>query len=93
MSLDAELLALLVCPETHQDVTLATSGEIVRLNEAIRARQVRTVEGKEVKEPLEAALVRIDRAIAYPIREWIPVMLVPEGLVISGIKLNGETKA
>ena len=43
--LDPELLALLVCPETHQDVALATPDEIARINEAIRAGQVRTVGG------------------------------------------------
>jgi uncharacterized protein YbaR (Trm112 family) len=87
--LDAELLALLVCPETHQDVTLATQGEITRLNEAICAGQVRNVAGKEVDQPLEGALIRIDRAIAYPIKDKIPVMLVSEGLVISKIDLVG----
>jgi uncharacterized protein YbaR (Trm112 family) len=91
--LDAELLALLVCPETHQDVTLATQGEITRLNEAIRAGQVRNVAGKEVNEPLEGALIRIDRAIAYPIKENIPVMLVPEGLVITKVDLVGMANA
>jgi len=91
--LDAELLALLVCPETHQDVTLATPDEIAGLNEAIRGGRVRTAAGKAVSEPVEAALVRIDRAIAYPIRDGIPVMLVPEGLVISGVNLNGAAKA
>jgi uncharacterized protein YbaR (Trm112 family) len=93
MTLDAELLALLVCPETHQDVTLATLEEIARLNEAIHAGQVKTVGGKEMAETVEAALIRIDRAIAYPIREGIPVMLVPEGLVISGIDLSGGLNA
>ena len=91
--LDAELLALLVCPETHQDVILATPDEIARLNQAIRAGQVRNVGGKEVSEILDAALIRIDRAIAYPIREKIPVMLVPEGLVISQVDLVGATTA
>jgi len=91
--LDAELLALLVCPETHQDVTLATPEEINRLNEAIRAGQVKNVAGREVDQPLEAALIRIDRAIAYPIREKIPVMLVPEGLAISKVDLLGVAKA
>jgi len=91
--LDAELLALLVCPETHQDVTLATSDELARLNEAIGAGQVQNVAGKEVNQPLEAALIRIDRAIAYPIKEGIPVMLVPEGLVISKVDLVGAASA
>ncbi len=87
--LDAELLALLVCPETHQDVTLATADEIARLNEAIRQGQVRTAGGKVVDAPVEGALVRIDRAVAYPIRDGIPVMLVPEGLVIRQVNLHG----
>ncbi len=88
--LNAELLALLVCPETHQDVTLATAGEIVQINEAIRQGQVRTAGGNPVVQPVEGALIRADRSIAYPIRDGIPVMLVAEGLAISQVKLNGH---
>lgn len=91
--LDAELLALLVCPETHQDVALATSIEIAQLNETILKGEVRTVAGKTVDQPIEGALIRIDRAVAYPIRDGIPVMLVPEGLAISQLNLNAGTKA
>ncbi|MCE0498086.1 MAG: hypothetical protein LV481_09095 [Methylacidiphilales bacterium] len=91
--LDPELLALLVCPETHQDVALAPEGEIARLNEAIRAGQVLTVAGKKVEEPVEGALIRTDRAVAYPVRDGIPVMLVPEGLVIHSLNLGDEIKA
>jgi len=88
--LDAELLALLVCPETHQDVTLATPGEIVLINEAIRDDRVRTAAGNVVGKPIEGALVRSDRAIAYPIRDGIPVMLVAEGLSLSKVNLNSH---
>jgi uncharacterized protein len=86
--LNAELLALLVCPETHQDVILATPGEIALLNEAIREGRVRTAAGNPVDQPVEGALIRKDRAIAYPIRDGIPVMLVAEGFVISQVNLN-----
>lgn len=86
--IDAELLALLVCPETHQDVTLATPGEIAALNEAIRVGRVRTAGGNPVGQPVEGALIRADRAVAYPIRDGIPVMLVAEGLAISQVNLN-----
>ncbi len=89
--LDAELLALLVCPETHQDVALATPGELIHLNEAIRAGKVLTVAGRAVTEPVEGALIRIDRAVAYPIREGIPVMLVPEGLATAQLNLAAES--
>ena len=91
--LDPELLALLVCPDTQQDVGLATDEEIARLNSAIRQGQIQTVAGKPVTQPVEGALVRIDRAVAYPIRDGIPVMLVPEGLKISQVNLNGEAQA
>lgn len=85
--LDAELLALLVCPETHQDVTLATPQELARLNEAISRGEVRARGGQPVTQPMEGVLIRIDRAVAYPIRDGIPVMLVAEALVIRGISL------
>ena len=91
--LDAELLALLVCPETHQDVTLATPGEIALLNEAIREGRVRTAGGNSVAQPVEGALIRADRAVAYPIRDGIPVMLVAEGLAIPQVNLNGHARA
>jgi uncharacterized protein len=85
-----ELLALLVCPETHQDVVLATPDEIAQINEAIRQGQVQTVGGALVAQPVEGALIRSDRSVAYPIRDSIPVMLVPEGLSIPHVKLNGN---
>jgi uncharacterized protein YbaR (Trm112 family) len=88
--LNAELLALLVCPETHQDVTLATPGEIVLLNEAIRNGHIRTAGGEPVTQPVEGALIRADRSIAYPIRDGIPVMLVLEGLAIPLLNPNNH---
>jgi len=87
--LNPELLALLVCPETHQEVTLATVGEIVLLNEAILQGKVRTAKGAPVDQPVEGALIRSDRSIAYPIRDGIPVMLVAEGLSIPQVNLHG----
>ena len=91
--LDPELLALLVCPATHQDIALATAEEIARINDAIRAGQVRTVGGNPVDQPVEGALIRVDRVIAYPIRDGIPVMLVAEGLAITPATFRVGAKA
>ncbi len=85
--IDPELVALLVCPETHQDVALALPDEVGLLNAAIQRGEVKTVKGKTVEQAVQGALVRTDRAVAYPIRDGIPVMLVPEGLAIAGINL------
>jgi uncharacterized protein YbaR (Trm112 family) len=89
--LPAELLALLVCPETHQDLTLASDSELTELNEGIRQGRIQTVAGKGVGEPIDGALIRADRTVAYPIRDAIPIMLVAEGLAISN--LTAGTKA
>jgi uncharacterized protein YbaR (Trm112 family) len=86
--LNEELLALLVCPGTHQDVALATPGQIALINEAIRLGHVRTVGGSPVDQPAEGALIRADRTVAYRIRDGIPVMLVAEGLAIGQVNLN-----
>jgi len=88
--LDAQLLALLVCPATHQDVALATPAELERLIQAIRDGDVRTVAGKEADAALDGALVRQDGAVAYAIRDGIPVMLVDEGLAIGHLDLRRE---
>jgi uncharacterized protein YbaR (Trm112 family) len=88
--LDAQLLALLVCPATHQDVALAQPAEIERLVQAIRDGEVRTVTGKEADPALDGALVRQDGAVAYPVRDGIPVMLVEEGLAIGHLDLQRE---
>ena len=88
--LNPELLALLVCPETHQDVALANPDEIARINSAIGQGLMRNAGGETVQQPVEAALIRTDRRVAYPIRDGIPVMLVAEGLDLSPVKLNGH---
>jgi uncharacterized protein YbaR (Trm112 family) len=88
--LNPELLALLVCPETHQEVALATLDEVAQINEAIQQGQMRTAGDAPVDQPVEGALIRSDRSIAYPIRDGIPVMLVAEGLPISQVKFNAH---
>lgn len=83
--LDPELLALLVCPETHQDLTEAGPEEVARLNDAIAQGKMRTAKGVGVAQPVDGALIRADRLIAYPVRDDIPVMLVAEGLSLQYI--------
>lgn len=88
--LNPDLLALLVCPETHQDVSLASPDEIACINAAIGKGQVHTVAGLTVEQPVDGALIRVDRAVAYPVRDDIPVMLVAEGLDLSQVKFDAH---
>jgi uncharacterized protein len=75
-----DLLKILCCPETHQSVTAADSGLIARLNEQIKAGQLKNRGGKLVSAAIDGGLVREDRKFLYPIRGNIPVMLIDEGI-------------
>jgi uncharacterized protein YbaR (Trm112 family) len=82
--IDDELLDLLACPETHQPLARADAGLLDRLNAEVSAGRLKNVGGAAVEAALEAALVREDGAIAYPIVDGIPVLLVDEGLSVPG---------
>lgn len=78
--LDAELIELLVCPETKQPLRPADPDVLTRLNEAIAEGRARNRGGTPVSAPLSAALVREDGRLLYPVREDIPIMLLDESI-------------
>ncbi len=83
--IDQELLAILCCPETKQDVSMAEPGQIADLNGRIERGELKNKVGQVVKEKLDGGLIRGDRKILYPIRESIPVMLIEEGIPLEGL--------
>lgn len=85
VNIDKGLLAILCCPDTKQDVSLAQEALIAKLNEAVSRGQLKNRANKLVTEPLDGGLIRADRNILYPIREDIPVMLIEEGIPLEGI--------
>ena len=78
--LDKELLAILCCPETKQDLTLLDASTVAKINQAIKAGKLKNRAGEIVKETIEAGLLRSDRKYLYPIREEIPFMLIDEAI-------------
>jgi uncharacterized protein YbaR (Trm112 family) len=82
---DKDLLAILCCPETKLDVTLADDSLINKLNDAVGRGVLKNKAQKPVTELLDGGLVRSDRKIVYPIREDIPVMLIEEGIPLDQI--------
>lgn len=78
--LPADLLKVLVCPETHLELSLADAALLDRLNGAIAAGRLLNKAEQPVKQKLDAALVRSDRAVAYAVVDEIPMMLVDEGI-------------
>ena len=86
--IDDRLLETLVCPQDRKPLALADPSLLSRLNRAIAAGGVKNHGGREVAEPLQAALVRKDRAVLYPIIDEIPVLLIDEGIALD--QLDGE---
>jgi uncharacterized protein len=85
VTIDKDLLAILCCPETKQDVNLANEALIDQLNNRIGTGELKNKAGQIVTERLDGGLVRADKKILYPIREDIPVMLIEEGIPIDGL--------
>ena len=84
VNIDKELLAILCCPETKQDVALAPESLVAELNRKAEAGTLKNRAGETVKEKMEAGLLRADKKILYPIREDIPIMLIDEGIPVDG---------
>jgi len=80
--IDSQLLEILCCPETKQDVALAPAELVASLNARVEAGTLTNKAGAPVREKLDGGLVRADGAVLYPIREDIPVMLVEEAIAL-----------
>jgi len=78
MSIDPELLEILVCPETHQPVKPANPELLAALNVRIKGGGVKNHQGDAVSKPVEEALVREDGKCLYLIEDGIPNMLIDE---------------
>lgn len=75
-----ELLEILCCPETKEDVALADAALIDQVNAKIATGTVKNRSGQPVSEKIDGGLLRKDGRFLYPIREDIPIMLIDEAL-------------
>ena len=80
MSIDRELLEMLVCPETRQPLTVADAGLIARLNADIQSQRLRNRAGELVETEIREALVRQDRKFLYVVDDDIAVMLIEKAI-------------
>lgn len=85
VQVDKDLLAILCCPETKLDVSLADDTLISKVNDAVGRGVLKNKAQKPVTELLDGGLIRADKKILYPIREDIPVMLIEEGIPLDQV--------
>jgi uncharacterized protein YbaR (Trm112 family) len=80
MPIDPELLAILVCPESHQPLTPAEPALLAKLNGEIRARRLRNRGGQVVEQEIREGLVRQDGRFLYVIDDDIAIMLEDQSI-------------
>ncbi len=78
--INKELLDILCCPETKQDIEYVEGEAIKNINNEIKKGTLKNRGEEIVKEPIDAGLLREDRKYIYPIREDIPIMLIDEAI-------------
>ncbi len=78
-----KLIDLLVCPENHSRLAFADAQLLARINAAIAGRRLTNRVGRTLEQPLAAALVRADQALAYPLIDDIPLMVVDESIPLA----------
>ena len=85
MTIDRKLAELLRCPATGQTVRPASKSELEALNAAAAGGELKHVDGSAVEHILQAALVTVYGARAYPVRDGIPVMLEDECIAAADV--------
>jgi uncharacterized protein YbaR (Trm112 family) len=82
---DSELLDILCCPETKENVTLVEGDLINAINKKIEEKGIVNRGGNPVDDKMDAGLMREDKKYLYPIREDIPIMLIDEAIPLKGL--------
>jgi len=83
MTIDPNLLARLVCPESHQSLAMASPELVSQANAARLKGTLRNRAGQLVTSALEGGLIRQDGVVLYAICDGIPIMLADEGILVS----------
>ena len=78
--MDKRLLAILRCPVTHKELSLAGSQTIRDVNAAIDAGKLSNRDGRTLDEALSEALITDDGKVLYPVANGIPVLLEGESI-------------
>jgi len=81
--IDAKLLHLLCCPESHQPLHLADATLLQSLNHQVAAGSLKNRAGHPFKNQLDGGLIREDKKVVYPIINKLPILLIEEGILLT----------
>lgn len=78
--MDKRLLAILRCPVTHKELSLAKGQTLKEVNAAISDGKLSNRDGRVLDEALDEALLTDDGKVLYPVADGIPVLLEGESI-------------
>ena len=78
--MDKRLLAILRCPVTHKELSLAKSVTLKEVNTAIGNSKIKNRDGRVLDDILHEALITDDGKVLYPVANGIPVLLEGESV-------------
>jgi len=90
--IDDKLLGMLVCPQSHQKLQVAETATLEAVNQSIVAGHITQLGGTQMSTPLEAALVRQDGKMLYPIVDGIPNLVPDDAIDLSQLSGNSEQR-
>ena len=80
--MDKRLLTILRCPVTHKGLSLLKKDKLDEINAAIAEGKVSTLDGVQVEQALDEALITDDGKRVYPVNDGIPVLLEGESIQV-----------
>ena len=84
--INEELLNIIVCPETKQDLVIAESNIVEKINTLIENGELLNRSKQKVTEKIDGGLIqKDDRKYLYPIRDEIPILLIDESISLENI--------
>jgi uncharacterized protein YbaR (Trm112 family) len=84
--IDKELLDIIACPETKQDLVLAEPELIERINLLIEKGELMNRQKQKVSEKIDGGLIQKEsRKYLYPIRDQIPILLIDESIPLEAL--------
>ncbi|MCJ8345739.1 hypothetical protein MJH12_09375 [bacterium] len=80
MTISQELLDIICCPASKQDISLVSDDVLSKLNKLQSDKQLKFKSGEVVNYSLSGALITEDQLTIYPIRQDIPILLTEESI-------------
>ena len=82
-----DLLKVIACPETKQDLVVAEDEIVQKINDLIESGELLNRSKQKVTEKIDSGLIqKEDKKYLYPIRDEIPILLIDESISLEDIQ-------